>query len=267
MGKYVDSIAQYRNALSVDPTFVPSRVGIAADLIYLGRPDEAAAELQIIADKARSDGDRRTALVNLTVLDVDSGKLDRALTQVDAPYALGEKSNDAAAMAGDLQTRGAILIEAGKYDEAKTQFERALKMTLDSALSRDIKENAQLGHRFNLATVAIATKDYATAKAEAEAFRKGAEASRNPNQVRLAHELAGRIALAEGDYDKAVAELAQANQQDPYNLYRLALAYQGKGDAAKARDLGAKAAGFNSLPLLNYAFVRAKARALAATKP
>ena len=92
----------------------------------------------------------------------------------------------------------------------------------------------------------------------------GAEASKNPNQVRLAHELAGRIALARNDYDTAVAELTQANPQDPYNLYRLALAYQGKGDAAKAKEFGTKAAEFNSLPQINYAFIRTKAKSLAA---
>jgi len=37
------------------------------------------------------------------------------------------------------------------------------------------------------------------------------------------------------------------------------LAYQGKGDAAKAKESLTKAAKFNSLPQLNYAFVRSKA--------
>src|SRR5205085_8021829 len=102
-------------------------------------------------------------------------------------------------------------------------------------LSQELKDNAQLVNHFNLATVAIGKKDYATAKTEADEFRKGAETSKNPAQVRQAHELAGRIALAQNDYDTAITELQQASQQDPYNFYRLALAYQGKGDAAKAK--------------------------------
>jgi len=48
--------------------------------------------------------------------------------------------------------------------------------------------------------------------------------------------------------------------QDARNLYWLGLAYQGKGDAAKAQEFFAKAAGFNSLPSIHYAFIRAKAR-------
>lgn len=264
MGKFEDSITQYRKALSIDPNFVASRNGIAADLLYLGKPDEAAAELQQITDRARSDGDRRTALFGQTIVDVDSGKLDKALEDMDKQYALGEKINDVAAMTGDLQTRGTILLEMGKYDEAKEQFERLLKMTQDSSLSQEIKDITKLFHHYNLATVALGKKDNATAKTEAEEFRKGAEASKNPAQVWQAHSLAGMIALAEKDYDKAISELQQANQQNPQDLYRLCQAYQGKGDNAKAKEFCNKAAGFNSLPLLNYALVRTKAQKMAA---
>ncbi|MFL6209052.1 MAG: tetratricopeptide repeat protein [Pyrinomonadaceae bacterium] len=262
-GKFDDAITQYRKALAIDPNFVNSHNGIAAALTYMGKPDEAAAELQKITDKARSDGDRRTALFGLTVVDADGGKLDQALAEVDKQYALGEKNNDTAAMTGDLQLKGTILVEMGKYDEAKAQFERLLKMTQDSKLSQEIKDNTKLFHHYNLVTVAVGQKDYATAKAEAEEFRKGAEAHKSPNQMRQAHELAGMIALAEKDYDKAIAELQQASQQNPQDLYRLAQAYQGKGDNAKAKEFSAKAAGFNSLPQLNYAFIRVKAQKMA----
>ena len=96
--------------------------------------------------------------------------------------------------------------------------------------------------------MAIVRKDLKTAQAEADAYRKGAEAGRNPNQVRLTHDLAGMIALAGKDFDKAIAEFKQSNLQNPYNLYRLSLAYQGKGEKEKAREFCAKAAHFNGLP-------------------
>ncbi len=107
--------------------------------------------------------------------------------------------------------------------------------------------------------MAIAKKDYAAAKTHADEFRQGAEASKNPAQLKQSHELAGRIALAKKDYGQAISELEQANQQDPRNLYRLGQAYQGKGDSGEAQKYFAKAASFNSLPALNYAFIRVKA--------
>jgi tetratricopeptide (TPR) repeat protein len=266
MGRFDDSIVQYRKALSVDPHFAPSHFGISADLMYQGKAGEAAAELGKLADQARNDGELRTATFGLAVIATDSGKLDKALQEMDRQYAVAEKKNDVAAMAGDLQAKGNIAAEMQKYDLAAQQFDRALQIIQASSLSQELKDNATLIHHFNLAALAIARKDYAGAKVHAEEFQQGAEASKNPFQLKQAHELAGRIALAEKDYDKAIAELQQANQQNPRNLYRLGQAYQGKGDSAKAHEFYTQAAEFNSLPQLNYSFIRVKAQKLAAGK-
>ena len=172
---------------------------------------------------------------------------------------LGEKTNDVGAMAFDKNLMGTILLEMGKPDQAKAEYEAAVKLVAASSLSDDIKDNARVVLHYNLARVAAAKKDFATAQKEADEFRAGAAASKNPQQVKNAHELDGIIALAQKDYDKAIAELAQANQQNPQDLYRLCVAYQGKGDAAKAADYCKRAADFNSLPNVNYALIRAKA--------
>lgn len=256
MGKFDDSITQYRKALSINSNFINAHQGIGMALLYKGNASEAAAEINHITEKARSDAERRTALFALTVVDVDAGKWDAALADVDKQYALGDQTNDVPGMTGDLQLRGNILLEMGKYDEAKVQFEKLLKMTQDSNLSQEIKDNAALFHHYNLARVALGKKDLATAKTESSAFMNGVK---NPLQTKQAHQLMGLIAMEEKDYDKAIAELKQANQQNPYDLYRLCQAYQGKGDAASAKEQCGKAANFNSLPAIQYAFVRTKA--------
>jgi tetratricopeptide (TPR) repeat protein len=260
MGRFDDSLTQYHKSLSIDPHFVPSHFGIAADEMYLGKPEEANAELQKMASEARNDGELRTAFFGMAVVAADTGHLDKALQAVDRQYAIAEKKNDVAAMAGDLRMKGNILIEMSKYNEAQQQFDRSVQMIEGSDLSQEIKDNAELQHQFDSAAVAIGKKDFATAKNLAEQFRQGAEASKNENQVRLAHEIAGRLALAQKDHDKAIAELEQASQQDPRNLYRLSQAYQGKGDSGEAHDYCVKAAEFNSLPALNYAYIRTKAQ-------
>lgn len=262
MGRFDESIAQYRKALEIDANFVNSHSGIAADLMYLGKPDEALAELQKMADKARNDGERRTALFGMTVVEADSWKMDQALAEVDKQYALGEKTNDVPNMIGDVQLKAIIMLETGKYDEAKELFARALKMTDESNQSQAIKDNAKLFNHFNLARVALGKKDLVTAKSESEAFQKAAAAN-NPNQQKQVHSLNGMIALEEKAYDKAIAELAQANQQNPQDLYRQCQAYEGKGDSARAKEFCKKAAEFNSLPQMNLAFIRAKAAKIA----
>lgn len=258
MGRFDDSIAQYRKALSIDPHFNASHFGISADLMYQGKTDAAASELQTMVDQARNDGERRTAYFGMAVLASDTGNFEKALQAMDKEYAIAEKKNDAASMAADLQAKGNIYSQMKRYDAAAREFDRSLQIVQASNLSQQIKDNQKLQHRFNTTTLALARNDLAAAKKNAEEFRQGAEAQKNPGQVRQAHELAGRIAVAEKDYDKAISELEQANLQDPRNLYRLSEAYQAKGDAAKAQQYAKKAADFNSLPALNYAFVRSK---------
>lgn len=264
IGRFEDSIAQYQKALTMDSHFVPSHFGISAALMYLGKPNDAAAELEKMAAQARNDGELRTAYFGLAVVAVDSGKLDKAVQHMDKEYAVAEKKSDVAAMAADLQAKGNIIAEMQRYDAAQQQFDRSLQMVEGSTLSQAIKDNAKLLHHFNLTALAIGKKDYVAAKSHAQEYRNGAEASRNPGQLKLAHELAGRIALAEKDYDTAITELEEANDQDPRNLYRLSQAFQAKGDSAKAQEYCKRAAEFNSLPQLNYAFVRAKAQKTAA---
>ena len=264
MGRFDQSIEQYRKALAVDGNFMASHAGIAAALTYQGKPAEAAAELQKVTEKARNDGERRIATFGLTIVAADSGRLDDALAQVDKQYAIAEKTSDVPAMAADLQLKGNLLVDAGKADAARTQYEQALKITEASNLSQQIKDNARLVHHQNLGRVSLAMNDVAGAKTHADAFMKGAETRGNPVQVRQAHALAGLIALQEKKYDEALQHLGQAGSQDPAVLYRSCLAREAKGEHAQAKQLCTDAANFNSLPLVNYALVRTKAKAMAA---
>lgn len=260
MGEYEASIEHYQKALSIDPNFAASHIGIATNLNLMQRHQDARAQLQKMHDTAVNDGQRRQAFGAMAVSYVDEGDIDQAFVVLDKRYALAEKIDDAAAMAGDLQTIGNILLEAGQADNALAKFEKSLTLIRESDRSEEIKESAERVSLFNTARVALKKGDVATAKAKLEEFRQQVQAIDNPSQIRQSHELAGMIALEEKDYDTAIAELGEANQQNPYNHYRLAQAYEGKGDTDKAKELYNKAANFNALNNLNYAFIRGKAQ-------
>jgi tetratricopeptide (TPR) repeat protein len=167
-------------------------------------------------------------------------------------------------MAADLVAMGDVALEAGRSEDARTFYVRSLEKQVRSDLSSEVKEDAKLNHHYNLGRVALTAGDLAGAKDHAKTFLSGATAKNNRGEIQLAHELAGAIALQEKKYDQAIEELEQGNQQDPYTLYRIALAYQGKGNQAKAGDYFKQAANQHTLPTLNYAFVRAKAKRMKA---
>jgi tetratricopeptide (TPR) repeat protein len=261
MGRFDESIAQYRKALEIDPRFVNAHQGIAMDLLYSGKSDLAEKELAELSRKARTDGERRTALFARTIVHLDERRTGKALADVDEQYELGRKTNDAAQMAFDCRLKGLILVESGKTDAARKEFDLGLRVLEDSSLSAEIKDNGRLVHHYDVARVALARGDVAGAKKEADEFRRGAAAAKNPLTAQNAHELDGLIALAEKDYDRAIAELLGANPQNPQDRYRLCQAYGAKGDAVRAAEACRQAADFNSLPNVNYALVRTRARA------
>lgn len=265
IGRYAESIQKYQEALKIDPQFVASHTGIATNLNFMGKHGEARKQLQKLYDAARDDGERRAAYFSMAVSYADEGKMDRALEMLRKQYAIAEKINDAAAMSGDLVLMGNILIEMGKFDEAKEKYDQARKVVQESTLSDAVKANNRRFSMFNSAYAAVAKGDLAAAKEAAETLRKEAHAVNNRFQIWLAHQAAGMIALQEKNYEKALEELPQANQQDPYNLYRMALAYQGKGDLQQARAMFTTVANHNTLNSMNYAFVRSKAKQMASS--
>ncbi len=262
MGKFDESITQYEKALSVNPHFANSFVGIASCLMYQNKHDEALAELQKMYDNARNDGERRFALFSRSVVYQDEGQPDLAIAEVEKEHSIAEQTGDAASMSGDLALIANILLNDGKADEALAKFKESDQVIRKSSLAREVKENNALLNQFNFTRVSIAKGDLEAAKKEAGIFRKGVEASKNKNQVRLAHELTGMISFHEKDYGRAIDELKEANQQDPNVLYHLALACQGDGKADEAKKYAAAAAKFNSLPIMRLAYVRVKAEKL-----
>jgi tetratricopeptide (TPR) repeat protein len=258
MGRFDESVAMYRKALAADPNFAPSYIGIASNLTYQGKYDAARAEAGKLQRAARNDADRRNALFATAIAYAEEGKLDQALAELKKLYVVAEKINDAANMAGDAVAMGDVLLEAGRPEEARKQYETALRLQLDSDLSQEVKDDAKLVHHYNLGRVAVHSKDLAGARKHAETFMQGATAKKNSAEIRQGHELAGTIALKEKQFDQAIAHLGKANQQDPYVLYRMGKAYKGKGDQARADELFRRAANYTTLPTLNHAFVRAK---------
>ncbi len=257
-GKYEESISQYRKALSIDPNFVASFLGIANNLDFLGKHDEARKELTTLYDKARNDGEKRQALFAMAVSYADEGNLDKALEEMQKQYDLGAKIDDAGAMAGDLNTIGNILFESGKYDEAMNYYQQSLKVTLESDLSNDVKENTRRFDLYNTAQVLLMKNNLKDAKEKAVEFSEKANTANNTFQIWLSHELQGLISLQEKDYKKAESEFKMANQQNPYTFYRLGLTYQGMKNKELADKHFKMAANFNALTNLNQSFVRMK---------
>jgi tetratricopeptide (TPR) repeat protein len=265
VGRHDESIAMYRKALDADSHFVPSFVGIAANLMYSGRNQEALAEARRLEAVARDDRERRVARLTAATVRADQGDAGQALEELQARRAIARRARDTLAMAGDLRLMGELLVESGRTVEAGRRFDQALAIVEASGASAELKADARLVHGFDIGRTAVRSGDFRAAETLARTFADSAAAVGNTERMRQSEELLGLLALAMGDAEAAITRLGRADQQDPFVLHASALALARKGERKHARELFAKVAHHNNLPTLRYAMVR-RAAAREATR-
>jgi tetratricopeptide (TPR) repeat protein len=258
IGRFDDSIASYRKALDHDSHFVASLIGIGNDQMFQGKFADARKTFTKMDQIARNVAEHRQATAWIAESYIHEGAWDKALAQIDRMSAL---TTELPQRANDDNFAGNTLLAADRPDEAAARFKRQVETMNKSTQPETAKETTRRNHVYDEARVALAKKDLATAKAKAAEFAKQVAAKNIPFEVRLSHQLNGVVATAEGNHKLAIAELSQANEQDPRALYELAVAYAAAGDAAKAKATAGKVVDFNALAL-NLGYVRGKAKAM-----
>ena len=260
MGEYEASIEQYQKALRQDSNFVASYIGIASNLMYISDYNEARLLMERFYNRARNENEKARALTARAIIFVDEVDFANAIKEIENLINESEKSNDFAAVSNALVIIGAIHFESGKYDLALQYFSKSLKIIEDSNLPDEIKRNSGFNYLFGEVMVHAKQKKFKSALLGAEKFMNEAQRTNILNQIRNGHEIYGRIFFEMREYEKSVKELNQSNLQNPYNLYRLALAYEKIGDIENAKSFLKKTVKFNSFLNLNYAFCRNKAK-------
>ena len=263
IGRFEESIENYRRALQADENFIASYAGIAHNQSFLGRGEAARETLETLRGKARNVGEERAALFWTVLTYVHEGDYESALVSCDELRSLAEDGGDWAAVAGDRNLTGDLLLAAGRFDEAAASYEASIAAIDKADVSDEVRQNVRRNTLFEKARLLLARGDFDGARALALDYGAAVAARGIPFEVRQHHELEGRLAMAAGDAAAAVGHLEQANQQDPRVLLLLAEAYRDQGMTAEARDFAARAADYNGLGI-NYAYARLPAQALRA---
>jgi tetratricopeptide (TPR) repeat protein len=260
-GRFDESIKNYEKALAIDANFISAYIGIANNHMFSGRGGEARKALTRLTMVARNDGERRQALAWTAESYIHESAWNNALAEIDKMIALADRARDLGQKANDLNFKANTLLEANRPDEAAAAFRAQVEASDRADQPAEVKETTHRNALFNQARIALARHDIASARARATEYARLVGAKQIPFEVRQQHEIAGMIALADGNARLAADELAQANQQDPRVLYQLAVALGSAGDTARARATAKRAVEFNGLSL-NYGFVRGKAKGL-----
>jgi tetratricopeptide (TPR) repeat protein len=135
-----------------------------------------------------------------------------------------------------------INLENGRLDAAMQAYENGYKSVPGSSLPEDQKQvwygRLQHGRCRTLAKLGKHEEAWAEAQKIKKMIDDGGEPAKQ--YVPAWHYLAGYLKLEAGDYQTAVAELQQANPDDPFHQLLLARAYEKTGAKDDARKTYAK---------------------------
>lgn len=238
MGKYDESIAQYKMAVEKDPeNFALSLGGIGNNYIFKGDYPTARKYYQEYCDKATLPDRKMNALYLKAVSYMYENKVDEAVKAFDESRALAEKENLTVNAIYILSEQGFILTEAGHIEEGMKYYEKAYDLIEKSKLSKaDLDNlNTQAG-LWKLYTL-TAKGDFDKAKVEGDQVKQKVESRKNYDEQMFLNSILGYSALKQGNYYEAIQYLSKSDAEDPLNWYNQAMAYQKMGDTQKAAKL------------------------------
>lgn len=261
MGKYDESIAQYRKAIEKNPDFITSLLGIANNYIFKGDFESARKVLQDYFNTAPTANEKLTALFNKAISYVHEGKIPDALVALTEYRTMSEKENLITNSIMSFIYQGFILSETGKPLEGITFYEKANNLIGKSGLPGTVKENFEMDSMLWHFYFLMANSDLINAQAEAEKCKTMVESRRHVGEEMFFNGLLGLFEIKKGNYDSALEYLSKADQTNPWIWFYTSVAYDKKGDNQSALKLLHKISSYN-VNSLNLALVRKNAAEL-----
>ena len=236
-GQPAEALAIYKKVLAETPDSYQAnnQAGVALDL--LGQYEEARSHFTKAIAAAPDPEAKSRAMRNMAMSYAfarDCGGAAKYQGPVVDDAMREGKLTDAASIANELAR---ACLESGDVDRAsewyKKGYDAAIKQEGLTAAQKDLWdfrwEHAQARIAARRGNAAEAQKHVAAAKATLD---KGT----NPEQAPFFPYLTGYVAFYGGDYKTAVADLGNANQDDPFIACMVAQSYEKLGDAAKASE-------------------------------
>ena len=258
MGRHEDAIVNYKKAVELNPKFVISQANIGTNLVLLGKYEEGREAYRKAMTMEATPSAKLTDMDKIARSYVYESKHQLALAEGEKLLQMATTESLPEWQAGSLSTNCSIYTETGDLAKAEQSLAKCKKVVMGSELSAATKEKFAKTALSHDARIAAKRNDFAKAMTMAEEYKAKIDAGKDPKEMENYHALLGRIHSEKGDYAKAIEHLKQANQENPYTLYLLAVAESKAGDDARAAELYKKVANWNE-DSLGYAFVRSKA--------
>lgn len=256
MGRFEESITNYQKALSIDPYFSFSYVGIASDLNFLDRHIEARNQLQEMFETAKSNMLKQQALFATAISYIDERNYESAFNTFEKSRTMNLENGDNVAAYQDMMNRTYLYLMLKDTKNAKSSLNETEEFISQGELTDAVKNTVNRVILYSRCWLAAEKGDLDNADTLAQRYDLIAKDADNANLIRSSNTLQGMIAEAREEYDIAVEHYRLSNLENPMNFFRLAGVYEKMGQTEQAAAFYKKAAFANDNNNFGYAFVR-----------
>ena len=262
MGELETARASYSSALEKDPDLGVAALKKGHINSFLGNYDEARADYDLGIAKAKAETKGSYAVYRAFV-SLHAGAPSEAIAELqgiaDAAEGLGIRDDQVISIQMFALTNAAqIAIYHDLFEAAKEILaarEAVQQANIELVGDPTFTSGQQANTLFWQATLALKMGDFETAGAKAAEQKALLEPFRNPLRLQGYHQLMGMIALEQGNAEEAIAHLGEANLNNVFVTYLMAVAQEGAGNAEKATGLFTEVAN-NNFNSVGYALVR-----------
>jgi tetratricopeptide (TPR) repeat protein len=244
--------ASYRKATEVDPTNARALSKSGHVNSFLGNYDEARSDYDRAIEAA--EGGVKAAYGNFRAyVRVYAGSPRAAVEEMEALLGSLEsmgvpEGQLIGARINVLSNMAVIAMHDGLLDAAERAVARRNALVREDAKvvgSEDFERRAEADVAFWEGLLAARKGDFKTARASADENARLVSPDNNPRKMETYHGLMGLIELLDGNSSAAVSHLRQADPNDVYIKYHLALAEEGSGNTEEATRLFTEVANWN----------------------
>lgn len=258
-GKQDAAIALYRQALERNPSSFDAHYGIARALDLTAGYEEARRHFAAAIELA-PEGSKDQALRMMAISYVFTGDTNKAARYFRQVFDRDVAAGNVVAAADVANELGRVYLELGDLENAYkwygTGYETAARQPSRSPSEIDL---ADLRWAHARARIAARKGDAQEAWRQTAAVKRLLDAGTNPDQQIQYPYLVGYVHFHLKEYDAAIMELQEADQEDPFIVVLLAEAYEKLGNIERAREYYRKSLTSNS-HAVNNAFARRLAR-------
>ncbi|MGE5398996.1 MAG: tetratricopeptide repeat protein [Ignavibacteriales bacterium] len=234
-GKYDESIAQYQKALSIDPAFYSSLIGVGNNYIFMGEYDKARECYMKLFSNSKRRSDKYDALYNEAISYLYEGNTENALKAMDRYIRLAISDSNYFEASTAASRISFILSETGKTDEALKQNNVANDFLNNYQVPEADKRLRNEWLNLDKSYIMVKKGNLKEARMQLEISEKTMADEKGGDIDKYFNTVMGMLCLNEGNYDGALKYLSGGFTTAPENLYYTAQAYQKKGDNEKAR--------------------------------